>query len=272
VPRSSTRRRAAAAAAALGLAAAAAGPVGAADPSADNPCHGPKRDVLLCPNLQMSPPGDLWIEKTSKGRTLLHARNSINSRGRGPAELRGRPHGPFTMTAKQGIHGTDGKVRIYDTGAWLGWKSIPGQNHYWKFRDAGIFEIWSLDEHGRPKKLKRTGEKQYYCLRDLVHTKPGGRSPSHAVYPACSQDHDAARVKLGTSVGWSDVYPSTYYEQYIDVTGLSGKYGFFQTADPENGLWETDEHDNAGETVVSLPSGKVIRTFSRVDRPAPGRR
>jgi hypothetical protein len=176
------------------------------------------------------------------------------------------------MKAKQRIHDVHGKLHTYDTGAWLGWKSIKGQGHYWKFRDAGIFEIWSLDEHGRPKKLKSTGEKQYYCLRDLVHTKPGGSSPSSAVYPACSQTHDISRVTLGTSVGWSDVYPSTYQDQYVDITGLKGKYGFFQTVDPENGLWETDEHDNGGEAVVDLPSGHVIRTHSLVDRPAPGRR
>jgi hypothetical protein len=234
-----------------------------------NPCLGEKRHVLLCPNLQMSPPGDLWLERTG-GRRLLHARNSINSRGLGPAELRGHRTGRFTMHAVQAIHDRGGGVRLYDTHARLGWKAIPGQDHYWKFRDAGVFEVWSLDRHGRPKRRVRTGEKQYYCLRDLFRTAPSGRSPSQPVYPGCNQNAGQRRVTLGTSVGWSDVYPSTYYEQYIDVTGLRGRFGFFQVADPENRLWETDETDNAGETVVKLPSARVVRTHSRVDRPRPG--
>ena len=63
-----------------------------------NPCHGPKRHQLLCPNLQMSPPADVWVERTN-GRVLLHGQNSINSRGRVPLELRGHRSGKVTMRA-----------------------------------------------------------------------------------------------------------------------------------------------------------------------------
>jgi hypothetical protein len=41
-------------------------------------------------------------------------------------------------------------------------------------------------------------------------------------------------------------------------------------ADPENGLWENSEHDNAGLTVIRLPSGEVVRKRSKVDRPRKG--
>ena len=74
-----------------------------------------------------------------------------------------------------------------DTHAHLGFKAIPGQGGYWKFRNAGVFELWSVDKSGHPMRKLRTGEKQYYCLRDLKHTKPGGRSPSNFVYPQCNQ-------------------------------------------------------------------------------------
>jgi hypothetical protein len=231
-----------------------------------NPCHGPKRHQLLCPNLQMSPPADVWVER-AHGRVLLHGQNSINSRGRGPVELRGHRSGKVTMRAVQVIHKKHGGVMYADTHAHLGFKGIPGQGHYWKFRNAGVFELWSVDKSGHPKRKLRTGEKQYYCLRDLKHTKPGGRSPSSFVYPGCNQSASQMRVTLGTSVGWSDVYPSHYYEQYIDVTGLRGRFGFFQVADPNNGIWETSEKDNAGETVVKLPSGRVLSTHGRIDRP-----
>ncbi|HEX8067551.1 MAG TPA: hypothetical protein VF520_13615 [Thermoleophilaceae bacterium] len=237
--------------------------------AAENPCHGPKRRVLACPNLRMRPPSDLFTSRTRHGRRLLHATNSIDSRGAGPAELRGRrASGKHYMEAVQAVHRRGSrKVYLLDTDAYLGFKHIPDQGGYWKFKDAARFEIWTLDPDDRPQELVRVGPKQYYCLRDLVHTRPGGRSPGSRVYPGCNQDPRRRRVTLGTSVGWSDVYPSTYHEQYIDVTGLRGRYGFLHVADPENGIWETSESDNAAMTIVSLPSGRGLGTRGPMPRP-----
>jgi hypothetical protein len=153
------------------------------------------------------------------------------------------------------------------TGAHLGFKHIYGQGGYWKLRDAARFELWSLDSHDRPVHLVRTGEKQYYCLRDLEHTKRGPRSPGHYVYPGCNQNPRERRVTIGTSVGWSDVYPSTYQDQYIDVTGLRGRFAFYHVADPLNAIWETHEDDNASATIVKLPSGRVVG--QRANQPDP---
>jgi hypothetical protein len=221
---------------------------------------GPDAARLLCPDLVMSPPGDMYLQRVN-GRLLLHATNSINNRGSGPAELRGHRTGRATMRAVQVIHRRGGGETVVRTGAHLGFKAIPGQGHYWKFRYAARFELWRLDSHGRRVKLVRTGAKQYYCLRDLDHTdahRP--RSPHHRVYPGCNQDAGTRKVTLGTSVGWSDVYPSTYNEQYIDVTGLRGRFEFVHRADPRNGIWETNEDDNASGTIVKLPSGRVLGT------------
>jgi hypothetical protein len=63
---------------------------------------------------------------------------------------------------------------------------------------------------------------------------------------------------LGTSVGWSDVYPYEYPEQWIDVTGLRGRFAFVQVADPEGLLIESDHRNNLSETFVQLPSGRVL--------------
>jgi hypothetical protein len=269
-------RLALAAAAAIGLVAVsasaqeeAAAPGYGQTTAADNPCLGPKRGVLACPNLRMSPPRDLFVSKTKSGRRLLHAENSINSRGIGPAELRGvRAPGKHYMEARQAIHRRGSrKVYLYETDAYLGFKHIPDQGGYWKFDDAARFELWRLDAQDNPVELVQVGPKQYYCLRDLKHTDPGPRSPSKFVYPGCNKDRSTTRVTLGTSVGWSDVYPAKYHEQWIEITGLRGRYGFFHIADPDNGIWETNEADNAAMTVVSLPSGRPLRTRSGIDRP-----
>ena len=61
-------------------------------------------------------------------------------------------------------------------------------------------------------------------------------------------------MTLGTSVGWSDVYPSTYHENWIEVDKVreSGCYAFVHIADPKNGIFESDEGNNEASTVVFL--------------------
>lgn len=233
-----------------------------------NPCTGPEAAELLCPNLRMQPPSDLRVSTTRSGRRLLHATNSIDSRGEGPAELRGaRKPDKHYMDANQRIHLAGGGRRTVQTPAYLGFKNIPAQGGYWKYKDAAVFEIWTLDEDDNPVERVRVGPKLYYCLRDLVRTRASADSPRGRVYPACNQDKSIRRVTLGTSVGWSDVYPASYPQQYIEITGLRGRYGFVHVADPRNGIWENDEDDNAAMTIVDLPSGKPLGGRGPMPRP-----
>ena len=221
-----------------------------------NPCLDREtRSRLFCPDLQMSPPeGPLFVSRSKSGRVRLHAGNSINSLGAGPAELRGRRATRWTMNARQAIYRRGGGVRMLDTGARLGFKAIPGQYRYWKFIHAAKFELWRLDKRGRRVELARTGPKISYCLRDLQRRYPDQpNSPSAFHYPACSQDFTIRRVTLGTSVGWSDVYPSTYHEQWIYVDRLKGCFAFRHVADPKNGIYESNERNNVGERIIRLP-------------------
>ena len=158
-------------------------------------------------------------------------------------------------------------MHLFPTRAALVYKDVPGYRFgngsvgdasYWKFRYAAGFQLWSIDSHRRAVRLVRLGPKLDYCLRDLFHTSPRPGSPGGAVYPACNQNRGVRTDVLGTSVGWSDVYPSDYPEQYIDVTGLHGRFAYVQIVDPFNLLYESNEHNNRSETYVSLPSGRVL--------------
>ena len=60
-------------------------------------------------------------------------------------------------------------------------------------------------------------------------------------------------MTLGTSVGWSDVYPPSYPEQWIDVTGLRGCFAYRHIADPLNGIYESKERNNSASVTVRLP-------------------
>jgi hypothetical protein len=154
------------------------------------------------------------------------------------------------MFVRQRLFTRRGHVSIPRPGARIVFKAIPGQGGYWKFQDAAHMELWTM---GPQRRLVRAGEKLVYCLRDLRRTHPLGRSPRHRQFGACSRDPRRQRVVLGTSVGWADIYPAPYYEQYIDVTGLRGCFALWHIADPGNAIIESDETDNAARTIVRLP-------------------
>ena len=218
------------------------------------PCQDERAALLLCPDLRMTAPYDLEIDRhTRRGRMLLRAANSIDSVGLGPAELVGRRDLRVGMRVVQRIHRRDGRSLAVPSTARLVLKNIPGQGPYWKLQDAARFELWRVNAAGARTRLVRRGPKVAYCLRDLRRRLGGRGSPRREVYPACSEDRRERAVRLGTSVGWSDVYPASYHEQWVDVTGLRGLFDLVHIADPRDGLEELDEANNAASARMRLP-------------------
>ncbi len=224
----------------------------------------------------MSVPFHLVLDRhTERGRVLLRASSSINNHGTGPLELRGHRRGYRSMRVTQIVYRANHTRAFFPSKALLGFKFVSGERYgftypnfrYWKFRGAARFQLWSLDSEDKPVKLVRFGPKLFYCFRDLERTHPSRRSPSKARYPACSQNPRQRRVTLGTSVGWSDIYPYTYPEQYIDVTGLRGRFAYVQVADPFNRIVEARENNNISEVYVQLPSGRILGERHGVSTP-----
>jgi hypothetical protein len=247
---------------ALAALAVAAPSVGAADNArrSENPCEGPGSGHLLCPDLRVGPPSDLYVERSGGGYgygggVLLHATSDVRSRGRGPMELRGRRYKRNWMHANQAIYRVGGGVEIFRTDAQLHFYDVGAYwgGSYWKVHNPLSMEIWSLDKHRRPLKRVRKGPKVFYCLRDLERTRAMRRSPHHRVYPGCNQDPGRQRVRLGTSVGWSDIYPSDYDRQWVNVSGLRGCFAFVMRVDPQNLFYEENERDNRSMRIVRLP-------------------
>ena len=222
--------------------------------AAEDPCAGPEAAHLLCPNLRIGPPSGLYLEHGG-GRTLLRATSDVRSRGLGPMELRGNRNGPRSMRVHQRIYRaggghidvpTNASLHFTDVGSYFG-------GSYWKVHQLAHFELWSVGGHHRLLHRVRSGPKLNYCLRDLERTRPGKRSPSHFQYPGCNQDPYQDSITLGTSVGWSDIYPADYDKQWIPVGGLRGCFAFVMTVDPNGLLYESNENDNTSRRLVRLP-------------------
>ena len=237
------------AAACIGLAALST--VAAAE---ENPCAGSEAGRLLCPNLRIGPPTDLYLQ-SSGGRSLLRATSDVRSRGRGPIELHGRRNGWRTMTVRQRIYRAGGGHIDVPTRATLRFANVGSYfgGSYWKVHQLARFELWTVDDRHRLVRRVRTGPKLNYCLRDLARTRPGRRSPSHFHYPGCNQNPYEDSVALGTSVGWSDIYPADYDKQWIGVGALRGCFAFVMRVDPQGLLYESNENDNTSRRLVHLP-------------------
>jgi hypothetical protein len=172
-------------------------------------------------------------------------------------ELHGRRNGWHSMRVRQRIYRAGGghidlptraELHFTDVGAYFG-------GSYWKVHQLARFELRRVGPDGKAGPAVRTSPKLNYCLRDLERTRPGKRSPGIPHYPGCDQDPYTEAVTLGTSVGWSDIYPADYDKQWIDVSGLRGCFAFTMTVDPKQLLFESDERDNTSRRLVGLPYG-----------------
>jgi hypothetical protein len=227
----------------------------AAGAAPDNPCVGPGSGHLLCPNLRIAAPREIYEQDLGPGRVLLRATSDVRSRGRGPMELHGRRNGWRTMKVNQRIYRrggghldvrTEATLRFSDVGSYFG-------GSYWKVHELARFELRRVRGSGGLGGVVRTSPKLNYCLRDLERTQPSDVSPSSRHYPGCNQNPYRNRVTLGTSVGWSDIYPADYHQQWINVAGLRGCFVFQMTVDPQERLFESNENDNTSQVRVHLP-------------------
>jgi Lysyl oxidase len=231
---------------ALGLAVAA--PAGGQAPV--DPCHFYRS--ALCPDLIMAPPSGLFVGRSPRGRLRLYATNHIINVGAGPLDIKGKRTGAREMRARQVIHRGGLRPIVTPDAGELYFKFVDrGRGSYWKYSHAARFELWSLDADGNRVALVRTGPKLDYCFRDLSRVRAYARRTRR--YPGCSQARGLATDRLGVSPGWADVYPSTYPENWIDITGLKGCFSFIHRADPLGKIAEEREDNNIGFRHIRLP-------------------
>jgi hypothetical protein len=229
-------------------------PASASGAEVENPCEGPEARLLLCPNLKIAKPSELYVQRAGS-QVRLRATSDVQSRGTGPMELRGRRDGRRSMKTNQRIYKkgaghitvpSEAKLRFTYVGTYFG-------GSYWKVHNLATFELLRVGPDGKIGDVVRTSPKLNYCLRDLTRTQASSVSPPGRIYPGCNQDPFRDRVKLGTSVGWSDIYPAAYHQQWIDVAGLRGCFVYRMIVEPREHLFESNENDNTNQIQVRLP-------------------
>jgi len=225
-----------------------------------NPCEGRQARAFLCPNLRIAPPREFYLERQGSNRVLLRATSDVRSRGRGPIELRGTRNGWRTMRTRQRIYRRGGGHLDLPSEAMLRFTDVGNRfgGAYWKVHELARFDLRRVHPDGALGPSVRASPKLNYCLRDLERTQPSNASPAQRVYPACNQNPYRGRTRLGTSVGWSDIYPAPYHQQWINVAGLRGCFAYEMTVDPERRLVESNERDNSSRRLLRLPfSGRL---------------
>jgi len=226
------------------------------------PCTAPDRTVA-CPDLVMRAPYGMRLIRTPR-RRLLAATNAIVNVGEGPLEIRARRGSagaadqmvarqvlrPRTRAGVASVLPPSGRVEFYDTRT---------RGRYWKYEGAASFTLRPVSRAGIVGRIRRAGPKVDYCFRDLRRVRRLDRaegyagSPRRRVFGSCSTSFRSRVLTLGTSVGWADIYPSSYPQNYVDVTGLRGCFVYTLKADPRDELRELREDNNAGSAVVRLP-------------------
>jgi hypothetical protein len=224
-----------------------------------DPCRRPELE-LRCPDLVMRRPYAFRLRRSPSGRLVLAATSAIVNAGPGPLELRGRRVARTRMQVRQVLRGRrTGEPRLELHAGTIEYYDTRTRGVYWKYRHAARFELWRMDAHGNPVEHRRDGPKLDYCFRDLRRVRrlsdrrPYRDSPLGAHFGACNQAAGVRSVTLGTSVGWADIYPAGYPQNWISVGGLRGCFLYVLRADPLDKLRETREDDNAAARVVRLP-------------------
>jgi hypothetical protein len=184
--------------------------------------------------------------------------------GAGPFEIHGT-RASTTSTSwitTQTIYNTGGTTTtIPVTGATF---FFAGDGHsHWHVRDLDSYDL--LNASGT---RVRIGEKHGFCFEDNTSYRDWPGNPNHPASPlnpvyipanVCGVNQpNALAVQHGLSVGWSDTYPTTLPDQYIDITGLSnGKYRAQVTADWANWFKETNESNNFSWADITI-SGNTV--------------
>jgi lysyl oxidase/WD40 repeat protein len=227
----------------------------------------------LRPDLDQKPPSDLSVLSVDRGgrpHHLLGFKSATDNLGEGPVSIvASRPSRVFpTMQASQRVRLVGGGARTYPGVGFLRYTFSPSHTH-WHLMDFQRYELRRAADHSLVMRDHKSG----FCLTDRwanrVAALPGSpRRPRFTDYCARSNPR-AVFVGEGTSVGYSDVYPSHFHGQNLDVTRVPpGVYELVHRANPRLLVRELRYENDAASLRIRLtwPRGRAHQPAIRVLR------
>jgi lysyl oxidase len=183
---------------------------------------------------------------TNSGQKVLRFSTWTVNIGVGPLELHATvTHPDGSQDVEQWIYDSNGTHTTRLAGTFA---VVSGRLRFTDSADYFLKEITTGNSVGG---IVAANQKVSYCIVDSQKypTQPPG-TPATAQYNTCGPT-------MGVSVGWADIYPSTFTTtQIVPLTGVSdGTYWLENTGDPLNRLLESDETNNTSRVQVAITTG-----------------
>jgi hypothetical protein len=224
------------------------------------PSSSPERS----PDLDQRAPFDLSLvtREGARRRFLLGFASATDNLGLGSVSIVAtRPSRSLgTMQASQRVRLVGGGARTYPRVGFLRY-DVSASHSHWHLMDFQRYELRRADDHSLVVRDRKSG----FCLTDrwthrVATGLPGQpRRPRFTTY--CGRGETGAlTVGQGTSVGYTDLYPSHFHGQNLDVTRVpAGVYVLVHRANPEVLLRELRYDNNAASLRIRLswPRGRA---------------
>ncbi|HET8651028.1 MAG TPA: lysyl oxidase family protein [Gaiellaceae bacterium] len=234
-----------------------------------SPRPAPPRLAELLPDLEQRPPADLSVRVERRGgrvHFLLGFDSATDNLGDGPMTLlaRRRSARAATMAVTQRVRLGSGAFRHYPRVGVLRYVYSATHSH-WHVMDFQRYELRTLADHRLLVRDRKSG----FCLADHWAHAPGvqpNEPPRPVFMDYCERGNPRAMsVRQGTSIGYTDKYPSHFHGQNLDVTRIpAGNYLLVNRANPEVLLHELRYENNAASLRIRLTWPRGRRAQPRV--------
>jgi dipeptidyl aminopeptidase/acylaminoacyl peptidase len=239
------------------------------------------RILQLLPDFEQRPPTDLSITMVVRGNRrhfLLGFDSATDNIGLGPVVITARRSSrrvPF-MRASQVVRlGAGGRRQTFPRVGVLRYVYSSMHSH-WHVMGFQRYELRRASDNALLLRDRKSG----FCLADHYADAPGAflNEPRGPVYTGyCEQGRPLAMsVHQGTSVGYTDRYPSHFHGQNLDLTGVkAGTYLLIHRANRRFLFRELRYENNAASLRIRIawpngrrrpPSVGILRTCPSSDR------
>ena len=245
-------------------------PVPGTRPGDDAPSWGPDTPGpdLLLPDLDQRAPWGLSMSATH-GHFRLGFTSASDNVGRGRVWIRGiRPSTRvYAMRADQIVQIRGGGIRIYRGVGNIRFVTDP-PHHHWHLMRFQEFELRRASDYAIAERDHKTG----FCLRDRHHLASALVGP-HFLDNCGQWQTRRMSVEMGTSVGYTDLYPGHFHGQSLDLLGVpAGEYVLVHRVNGSRLIQELRYDNNAASLRVRVawPRGPHRTPSVRVLRSCPG--